>query len=167
MALSAGRKGVASDQVDSLGKIKGLDIPIATPSKAGTVKPVSKTAEMTQDVGIDSAGKLYTEPGASEESLTLLLNLDNIYSSTEYDLNDSIANYSKLYCVGVTSYSGVKYVSTNTYYVDLLSIGDDGDGIGVYNESTTAWVQVISNTKVKGLSISLSSPRYFKIYGIK
>lgn len=34
---------------------------IATESSAGCVKPVAKTSDMTQDVGIDGSGKLYTK----------------------------------------------------------------------------------------------------------
>ena len=36
---------------------------IATATTLGGVKPVSKTSEMTQAVGIDSEGRLYTKPG--------------------------------------------------------------------------------------------------------
>lgn len=35
--------------------------PIATESSAGCVKPVAKTSDMTQDVGVDGSGKLYTK----------------------------------------------------------------------------------------------------------
>lgn len=38
---------------------------IASPEKLGMVKPVSKTEEMTQDVGVDVNGRLYTKPGES------------------------------------------------------------------------------------------------------
>ena len=82
MALRAGREGVASSQVDGNGKIKGLDIPIATPTKAGTVKPVAKTAAMTQDVGVDSNGKLYTAP-----SVTL-----HTYKTTEQEVGKWVDN---------------------------------------------------------------------------
>ena len=34
---------------------------IATESSAGCVKPVAKTSDMTQDVGVDGSGKLYTK----------------------------------------------------------------------------------------------------------
>jgi len=50
------------------GTIKGFVIrktdlrAIATSSKAGMVQPIDKTDEMTQDVGIDAEGKLYTKP---------------------------------------------------------------------------------------------------------
>ena len=36
-------------------------IPIATPSVVGGVKPVTKTSEMTQEVGVDSNGALWTK----------------------------------------------------------------------------------------------------------
>lgn len=96
MALEAGRKGVASNQVDSLGKIKGIDIPIATSSKAGLVKPVTKTAGMTQDVGIDSSGKLYTEPGAAVH---------------EYKTTDQIVG---------------KWIDNSDVYEIVLQIGSNG-----------------------------------------
>ena len=38
-------------------------MPIANATTLGGVKPVSKTSEMTQAVGIDSEGRLYTKPG--------------------------------------------------------------------------------------------------------
>lgn len=44
---------------------------IATAAKKGTVKPVTKTAEMTQDVGISADGKLYTKQGGGDTSYTL------------------------------------------------------------------------------------------------
>ena len=38
-------------------------LPIANATTLGGVKPVSKTSEMTQAVGIDGEGRLYTKPG--------------------------------------------------------------------------------------------------------
>ena len=38
-------------------------LPIANATTLGGVKPVSKASEMTQAVGIDSEGRLYTKPG--------------------------------------------------------------------------------------------------------
>ena len=40
-------------------------IPIATPSVVGGVKPVTKTSEMTQEVGVDSNGTLWTKGGGT------------------------------------------------------------------------------------------------------
>lgn len=38
-------------------------LPIANATTLGGVKPVSKTSEMTQAVGVDSEGRLYTKSG--------------------------------------------------------------------------------------------------------
>lgn len=38
-------------------------LPIANTTTLGGVKPISKTSEMTQAVGVDSEGRLYTKPG--------------------------------------------------------------------------------------------------------
>lgn len=44
---------------------KYIDIPVATNDVAGVVKPVTKTDEMSQNVGVDADGRLYTIPIAS------------------------------------------------------------------------------------------------------
>ena len=46
-------------------------LPVATPDALGGVKPIGKTAAMTQDVGVDADGKLYTAPsgGGTDKSL--------------------------------------------------------------------------------------------------
>lgn len=41
-------------------------ITIATSNKAGSVKPVAKTSDMTQEVGSDVQGKLWTRPNNAE-----------------------------------------------------------------------------------------------------
>ena len=41
------------------------DFPTASPTALGGVKPIAKTDSMTQEVGIDAEGKLYTEPSSS------------------------------------------------------------------------------------------------------
>ena len=40
------------------------ELPVASPSTLGGVKPNTKTEAMTQPVGVDAEGKLYTEPGS-------------------------------------------------------------------------------------------------------
>ena len=42
-------------------------LPVANSTTLGGVKPVSKTSEMSQDVGVDSNGKLYTISSGSGE----------------------------------------------------------------------------------------------------
>lgn len=45
----------------------GYNLPIASPTTLGGVQPAAKTDEMTQAVGVDEAGGLWTQPGGSEE----------------------------------------------------------------------------------------------------
>ena len=57
---------VGGGATDSSGSGTGgssYTLPIANATTLGGVKPVSKTSEMTQAVGIDSEGRLYTKPG--------------------------------------------------------------------------------------------------------
>lgn len=46
----------------------GAEIPVATRTTLGGVKPIAKTSDMTQTVGIDSSGRLYTTPGGGSGS---------------------------------------------------------------------------------------------------
>ena len=39
-------------------------LPVASSTTLGGVKPVAKTASITQEVGVDASGALYTEPGS-------------------------------------------------------------------------------------------------------
>ena len=58
-------KAVDKPTGDGTGTGGSYTLPIATSEVLGGVKPVSKTDTMTQEVGVDSEGKLYTEPTTS------------------------------------------------------------------------------------------------------
>ena len=58
-------KAVDKPTGDGTGTGGSYTLPIATSEVLGGVKPVSKTDAMTQEVGVDSEGKLYTEPTTS------------------------------------------------------------------------------------------------------
>lgn len=64
--LGAGRDGEGNNIVDTYARkteIPGeYTLPVANASTLGGVKPVAKTSEMTQNVGVDSDGALYTKP---------------------------------------------------------------------------------------------------------
>lgn len=49
-------------------------LPIATPTTLGGVMPVGKSSDMTQTVGVDDAGRLYTAPGSGASDLSLGIN---------------------------------------------------------------------------------------------
>lgn len=65
-------------------------LPIATPTQLGGVKPVAKTDEMTQEVGVDEAGGLFTREGVGIDEETL----NQINKNTEdiSKLSDEKAN---------------------------------------------------------------------------
>lgn len=60
-SILVGYRSIKYEKLDS----KYLNIPVATNDVAGVVKPVTKTNEMSQDVGVDAEGRLYTIPIAS------------------------------------------------------------------------------------------------------
>lgn len=45
--------------------ITDYELPVASSTVLGGVKPISKTSDMTQTVGVDADGRLYTTPGDS------------------------------------------------------------------------------------------------------
>ena len=69
-------------------------IPIANSTTLGGVMPVNKTDGMTQEVGVDSTGKLYTAPGEGGSNVVVY---DYVEGSSEYtaaDVRSMYDNYS-------------------------------------------------------------------------
>ena len=73
---SSGKVAVSNVTSTELGYLDGVisnvqtqlnnkleEIPVATSTTLGGVKPVAKTSDMTQSVGVDANGALYTAPG--------------------------------------------------------------------------------------------------------
>ena len=188
MALRAGREGVAASQVDYQGRIKGLNIPIARPSQAGLVKPVAKTSGMTQDVGVDLSGKLYTAPSevrpvaktssmtqdvgvdstgklfTASSTITELMSANEITVGAEHNLSDAYTNYDVIILVGSSTATNQRYIQAAAFPVDFLELND---GIGCANESVNLYLMLVSTTKVKVMGTSFGTPRTMAIYGIK
>lgn len=66
-------------------------LPVANASTLGGVKPVAKTSEMTQNVGVDSNGVLYTKPAPdiSEQVSDLSQSVDDIYTILQQEVYNS------------------------------------------------------------------------------
>lgn len=64
-------------------------IPIANSTTLGGVMPVNKTDGMTQEVGVDSTGKLYTAPGGGGGSNVVVYD----YDGSEYTADDVRSMY--------------------------------------------------------------------------
>lgn len=95
-------------------------LPIATSSQLGGVKPVAKTDAMTQSVGVDETGALFTEPGSSGgggsgESISWkLIRTINIVSGTSsYSFNtDNNGNAFKIknFLILIDAYPSLGYL---------------------------------------------------------
>ena len=70
------------------------ELPIANPETLGGVKPVAKGADMTQKVGVDELGGLWTAPGGGgdEWNYEYLFEASEDVASVEFDFVDSDGN---------------------------------------------------------------------------
>lgn len=69
-AENAGKALVVGDDGNVVpGEAQGgsYTLPVASPEQLGGVKPTAKTDEMTQQVGVDEDGALYTKPGKASD----------------------------------------------------------------------------------------------------
>jgi hypothetical protein len=58
-------------------------LPVATPNRLGGVKPVAKTEDMTEPVGVDENGGLWATPGGAIQPLTFTGTVEATYDGTE------------------------------------------------------------------------------------
>lgn len=79
-------------QIDAMVKAGIYTLPVATSDKLGGVMPIAKTSEMTQEVGVDSSGKLYTKNGMSEDEFNTLFNKKISYVVNSDDTIDITIN---------------------------------------------------------------------------
>ncbi len=77
------------DNQGNSGDGSSYTLPIATSTKLGGVKPVNKTDEMTQEVGVDVEGKLYTNPSTNGTGSTTtedITTAESTFSASVIDL---------------------------------------------------------------------------------
>lgn len=100
-------------------------IPIANSTTLGGVMPVNKTDGMTQEVGVDSTGKLYTAPGGGGGSNTVVYDFTGEFTAT--DVRSMYDNYSngKRVLINYTIPGDGKIL----FEVNAMSITEDGSAI--------------------------------------
>ena len=157
------------------------DIPVATSSTVGGVKPTTKTSAMTQQVGVDSSGALWTEPsdsGATTQGTSMYRHnmiLTNSYDG-EYYLLLSIVNSRQqaytngeelmeyLYNSGMTidsfdgimSSSGFDIGNSYTVYLNIpVSLSTHGNDYEDYQPSYLAFIQDMAGESMEG---------YYRLY---
>lgn len=134
--------------------ITDYDLPVASSTVLGGVKPISKTSDMTQTVGVDTDGRLYTTPGDSGTGVVSSVNgqtgavvlkasdvgalpsTTTIPSKTSQLTNDS----------GFLTSAPVTSVNTKTGAVTLTqdNVGDGSTYVRTHNDFTDAFKAQIS-----------------------
>ena len=98
-------------------------LPIATSAQLGGVQPAAKTDDMTQEVGVDENGGLWTAPGGNNPEWVLLdsVTLEEEVVSMELDIS---GGYNELY-----AYIEIEGTETNT--ASSVNVAMDAWGHGV------------------------------------
>lgn len=105
-------------------------LPIASSTQLGGVKPVAKTAEMTQSVGVDAAGALWTPAGSGGGSSgggwktygTINVEVDDVYSVEFKDFTVEFEEFGILIkgvkgtSVGLNTYLNGRQIADNLPY---------------------------------------------------
>lgn len=109
-------------------------LPVATNTVLGGVMPVAKTTAMTQSVGVDSSGRLYTSPGGGSGSASEPFYVNcTISGRNVYDENvthdKTYEEIVSAYNAGRPCYALVKIGAYSTEYV--LQLVDYGPNINV------------------------------------
>ena len=119
--------GVTSNVQTQLDK-KLENIPIATSTTLGGVKPVAKTSNMTQSVGVDANGALYTAPGGggtgSGDMLKSVYDPQNKSTDIFKYANDAAnARQAKILVDGILEGDGAGNISAaETVQAELLDV---------------------------------------------
>ena len=177
--------------MDSSGVLysEAYSLPTAGASTLGGVKPVAKTSAMTQDVGVDSAGKLYTKPGEGAYDLPTAststlggIKTSEAYSSTKHTakvaVNSSGVLYAEAYdlpkattsalggVMGAATYSSTKHtleVAVDSYGKLHAESPSGGNVSRLYAGSSTSYYAELNSSKVfapNGTGFNFGSTTY-------
>ena len=142
--------GVTSNVQTQLDK-KLENIPIATSTTLGGVKPVAKTSDMTQSVGVDANGALYTAPGGggtgSGDMLKSVYDPQNKSTDIFKYANDAAnARQAKILVDGILegdgagNISAAETVQTELLDVEVLPTVTTADNGKILKVTNGAWV---------------------------
>ena len=120
---------LASAVQTSLGKADTAlqSVPLATSSTVGGVKPTAKTSEMTQAVGVDSNGALWTAPGGGgiTKDYGYFVDLGNVTFNTLRTLTDDELNaINDDACLGITCTTTYALVFTKLNLLKFMAHDD-------------------------------------------
>lgn len=146
-----GQSLVGSGNIELSAGDNDYELPIANNETLGGVKPVAKTDDMTQEVGVDESGLLFTVGQEWTELLNTTLTITEATTHIIENLtNDKIYNkYSIFVELGVNTLD----VDTKKGKVDIVI---NNAKIGYYNfvpdtSSSSNQIQIYLDTKLKSL----------------
>lgn len=118
-------------------------IPIANSTTLGGVMPVNKTDGMTQEVGVDSTGKLYTAPGGGGGSNTVVYDYTQGTGLTADAVRSMYDNYSngKRVLINYTLRIGKILIELTS-----MSRNNDGSSIIGNGKANVFWLGVVDFT---------------------
>ena len=161
---SSGKVAVSNVTSTELGYLDGVtsnvqtqlnnkleNIPVATSTTLGGVKPVAKTSDMTQSVGVDANGALYTAPGGggtgSGDMLKSVYDPQNKSTDIFKYANDAAnARQAKILVDGILegdgagNISAAETVQTELLDVEVLPTVTTADNGKILKVTNGAWV---------------------------
>ena len=144
------------DNQGNSGDGSSYTLPIATSTKLGGVKPVNKTDEMTQEIGVDAEGKLYTNPSTNGTGSTTTEDI----ATAESTFSASVIDLQK---IASGSYKGnhntLMFVATANTTLNVSSDDLLGD-FGSYMISTAVVAPMENFTEEDGIITLTRNPNY-------
>lgn len=89
--IGAGTSNFGGSYNDLTDKPEPYNLPIASTEQLGGVQPSKKTDEMTQEVGVDADGKLWTQPDGGGLTDAQIASLDGLFKIAQYTQDPSAA----------------------------------------------------------------------------
>jgi hypothetical protein len=140
-----GEKGDKGDKGDpgEPGGGQSYVLPIATPDTLGGVQPITKTDAMTQSVGVDETGGLWTAPGGGSSELPFINKLVTTEEATYIELSTD-ANGNAFDITEIEMFvhipNGVKAITVNVFanktLVNFGTLQAKTDGGNVFHLQT-------------------------------
>lgn len=138
------------------------------------VNPTAKTVAMTQAVGVDANGLLWTAPGGGggggsvETASTIFDTVTRAQTNTTMTVSQTIQNFTKIRIKGYSVYNSKNLITFNDYHVSDITFGDttycywffiDSSNLGYFTVSqdgtTITWVSVAGTvyiSEIQGIS---------------
>lgn len=138
-------------------RLPDTTIPIANSTTLGGVMPVNKTDDMTQEVGVDSTGKLYTAPGGGGDTVKVVQGLGTSTTAviSQNGINTLLRGNNALL-------GNIKLTSDKT--TDTILIGTNAHD---YNTGSSNCIAIGTNTEcgaLGGVAIGANTHVYSSSY---